>query len=61
MYEKALHEQSQRIRKTEAENIKHGRRRTRGMPFAHIVSESLRRHRSAIVPGRFGTASESSR
>lgn len=29
-YEKSLHDQSTRIRKTEAENLKHGRRRKRG-------------------------------
>ncbi|WVQ94753.1 hypothetical protein IAU59_001834 [Kwoniella sp. CBS 9459] len=42
-YEKALHEQSQKIRKTEAENLRHGRRRKRDLQsFRQALSELQR-------------------
>lgn len=39
MYEKALTEQSAKIRKTEAENLKNARRRKRGMSYAMRKAE----------------------
>ncbi|OCF34719.1 hypothetical protein I316_03762 [Kwoniella heveanensis BCC8398] len=42
-YEKALHEQSQKIRKTEAENLRHGRRRKRDLQsFRQALAELQR-------------------
>lgn len=46
-YEKSLYEQSNMIRKTEAENLRHGRRRKRG----EIFSDQCR----AYVYRRFAT------
>ncbi|WVR03845.1 hypothetical protein IAU60_000842 [Kwoniella sp. DSM 27419] len=42
-YEKSLHEQSQKIRKTEAENLRHGRRRKRDLQsFRQALAELQR-------------------
>jgi len=48
-YEKSLHEQSSRIRKTEAENLKVGRRRKRGEFSAQRLLEADLTARSAAV------------
>lgn len=66
-YDKALHEQSQKIRKTEAENLKIGRRRKRGayQPsdylYPHTLNNQYYDRFKAIQASVRGTAETSRR